>query len=272
MVRLRRALTVAALVCLTTAGLLALSGGLDAGAQGNSATTASTAPSSSPPTTAGSAPQDAAQVKAGEQLYLTGCVSCHGVGGVGTTRGPSLARAGAARADFMLRTGRMPLANPTGQAPQKPPAYTDAEIKALVAYVASIGVGPPIPDVQPQKGDLSLGSQLYLANCAACHNSSGIGGALSYGNHAPALLTVAPTQIGEAIRTGPGQMPVFGPTTFSDAQVDSIVRYVGYLQNPDHRGGLPLGSAGPVPEGFVAWMVGIGILLLFARWITREHG
>ena len=46
----------------------------------------------------------------GRELYLTSCVSCHGVGGVGTADGPSLAAAGEASADFYLRTGRMPLA------------------------------------------------------------------------------------------------------------------------------------------------------------------
>jgi ubiquinol-cytochrome c reductase cytochrome c subunit len=214
---------------------------------------------------------DPALVAAGEELYLTSCVSCHGVDGKGTDNGPSLEASGAAAADFMLRTGRMPLAAPAVQAPQKPVAYDDLQIRQLVAYVASLGTGPAIPSVDPSAGDLAEGSDLYLSNCAACHNSSGIGGALSYGNHAPSLLSVEPTQIAEAMRIGPGQMPVFGPDTISDEQVDSIVRYVQYLQEPEHPGGLRLGGAGPVPEGFVAWLVGLGVLLLFARWITREH-
>lgn len=210
-------------------------------------------------------------VAAGEQLYLTGCVSCHGVRGAGTTNGPSLEAAGEAAADFYLRTGRMPLAAPAVQALQKPVAYDDAQIRALVAYVGSLGNGPRIPEVDESRGEVAEGSQLYLANCAACHNSAGIGGALSYGAHAPSLWSVEPTQIAEAVRIGPGQMPVFGPETLSDQQVDSIVRYVRYLQEPEHPGGLSLGGAGPVPEGFVAWTVGIGVLLLLIRWITRDH-
>src|SRR5262245_15670402 len=39
----------------------------------------------------------------GQQLYLTSCVSCHGVGGVGTADGPSLLASGEASADFYLR-------------------------------------------------------------------------------------------------------------------------------------------------------------------------
>jgi ubiquinol-cytochrome c reductase cytochrome c subunit len=214
---------------------------------------------------------DPQMVGAGERLYLTACVSCHGVGGVGTPGYPSLIGAGAASADFQLRTGRMPAAWPTQQPPQKAPAFDDEQIRQLVAYVASLGDGPPVPDVDPDRGDLADGGELFLANCAACHNSAGVGGALSHGAHAPPLLDVDPTQIAEAIRTGPGQMPVFGIDTLDDQQVDSIVRYVLYLQEPEHPGGLMIGRVGPVPEGFVAWLVGLGLLVLVIRWITRER-
>jgi ubiquinol-cytochrome c reductase cytochrome c subunit len=224
-----------------------------------------------PDDTAPPDPDRAQLVEAGRELYLTACVSCHGVDGVGTGYGPSLHQAGEASADFYLRTGRMPLASPSIQAPQKPVAYTDQQIRELVAYVATLGDGPAIPEIDPDSADLALGGELFLANCAACHNSAGIGGALSYGQHAPSLWSVEPTQIAEAVRIGPGQMPVFGPETITDAELDAIVRYVQYLQNPEKPGGLQLGGAGPVPEGFVAWVVGIGVLVLFIRWITRRH-
>lgn len=214
---------------------------------------------------------DPGMVRAGEDLYLRSCVSCHGVGGQGTDSYPKLIGVGAASADFYLRTGRMPLAYPSAQPPQKAPAFSDEQIRQLVAYVASLGEGPPVPDVNPDRGDIALGSQLFLANCAACHNSAAVGGALSNGAHAPPLLEVDPNQIGEAMRVGPGQMPVFGPDTFDQHQVDSIVAYVRYLQEPDHPGGLMIGRVGPVPEGFVAWLVGLGLLLLVIRWITRER-
>jgi ubiquinol-cytochrome c reductase cytochrome c subunit len=215
---------------------------------------------------------DPSLVAAGEQLYLTGCVSCHGVGGVGTAEYPSLVGVGAASADFYLRTGRMPLAYPVPQPPEKPEAYSDEEIRQLVAYVASLGPGPAIPVVDPDAGDLAMGGELFRENCQACHNSQGIGGALSYGRQAPSLLHVEPTQIAEAVRIGPGQMPVFEPETLSDQDLNSIIRYIQYLQDPDNAGGLRIGSTGPVSEGFVAWLVGLGTLLLVIRWITRERG
>ncbi len=212
------------------------------------------------------------QIERGRQLYLTSCVSCHGVDGVGTENGPMLRNVGEAAADFMLRTGRMPMAAPAPQPPDKPVAYTDEQIRQLVAYVGSLGEGPPIPVIDPQRGSLQNGSQLFLANCAPCHNSASIGGALSFGRHAPSLQQTPPQQIGEAIRIGPGEMPRFGPDVFDDQEVNDIVRYVQYLQDPEDPGGLNLGYTGPVAEGFVALLVGLGALMLVTRWITRESG
>ena len=206
-------------------------------------------------------------VSAGRQLYVTGCSSCHGPDGTGTERGPTLAGAGAGRADFYLSTGRMPLDEPRGQAMRKPPAYSRAEIDQLVAYVASLGPGPEIPQIDPGTGDLPTGNQLFSNNCAPCHSSAGAGGALGHAIIAPDLKKATPTQVAEAIRIGPGSMPVFGPEALDDHQVASIVRYVQYLQDPRDEGGLGLGHLGPIPEGFVAWLVGLGLMLIAIRWI-----
>jgi ubiquinol-cytochrome c reductase cytochrome c subunit len=211
------------------------------------------------------------RVTRGHELFLASCSSCHGARGEGAKQGPVLIGVGAAAADFQLRTGRMPLADPSGQPVRKPQAFSDDEIKALVAYVASLGAGPPIPDVDVDAGDLSEGGTLFRLNCAACHSSAGVGGALSYGSDAPALQSATPTQIAEAIRTGPGQMPVFGPDTFSDHQVNSIVRYVRYLSDPDDPGGFSLGRIGPITEGLVALLLGIPVLLFVCRRIEEPY-
>lgn len=210
-------------------------------------------------------------VEEGRRLYEAGCSTCHGVDGEGTSRGPSLQRSGAAGAHFYLSTGRMPLDEPDVQATRKPPAYRPEEIAALTAYVASLGDGPPIPDVDLATGELSEGSQLYAVNCAGCHNSAGSGGALGQAVFAPGVRQATPTQVAEAIRIGPGAMPVFGPDTLDDHQVASIIRYLEFLQRADDPGGAPLGRVGPVPEGLVAWLAGLGAMLLAAFWIgTRE--
>lgn len=250
-------------------GCLALAVAL-AGAPALAAAQDDNAPESGPEDVEGDVSEEDL-IESGRELYLTSCVSCHGVDGVGSDRAPSLVNDGAAGADFMLRTGRMPLADPTNQAPSKPPAYTDDEIRRLVAYVASLGDGPEIPDVDVASGDLARGGELFRANCAACHNASGVGGALSYGDHAPSLMSVEPLQIGEAMRFGPGEMPVFGEDILDDQDMNDIVRYVRYLQDPEDPGGLSLGRVGPVPEGFVAWLFGLGALIFVVRWITMDQ-
>jgi ubiquinol-cytochrome c reductase cytochrome c subunit len=158
---------------------------------------------------------DGELVNRGRELYRTGCSSCHGVDGGGTDQAPSLVGVGAASADFQLSTGRMPQTEPDRQAVPKPPAYDEDEIDALVAYVASLGDGPPIPDVDDPAGDLVRGGRLFTLNCAACHSSAGNGGALSSGRNAPTVHGATRVEAAEAIRTGPGPMPVFGPETLT---------------------------------------------------------
>jgi ubiquinol-cytochrome c reductase cytochrome c subunit len=240
------------------------------GLAGVVAPAAAIAASPASPVAAATATATATAPSDGPTLYLIGCAGCHGVDGRGTDQGPTLENVGAAAADFMLRTGRMPLASPSPQAPSKPPAYGDRDIEALVDHVAGFGDGPAIPVVDLGRADLALGGELYRANCAACHNAAGIGGALSYGRDAPSLHHVEPVQIAEAVRVGPGQMPVFSEDTFDQQELDSIVAYVRYLAAPESPGGDALGGAGPIPEGFVAVLGGLGVLVLISRWITRE--
>jgi ubiquinol-cytochrome c reductase cytochrome c subunit len=174
-------------------------------------------------------------------------------------------------ADFYLSTGRMPVATPINDPPRRPPAYDRDQIDQLVAYVASLGQGPPIPRVNPGAGNLAEGAELYELNCAACHSSAGIGGVLTQGKEAPSILTATPTEIAEALRLGgTGNMPVFGPDTLDQGQMDSIVRYVQALQHPEDRGGLALGHIGPIAEGFIAWAVGLLLLIVFIRWIGTK--
>lgn len=221
-----------------------------------------------PTTTSGS---NAAEIAGGRALYEIACTTCHGVEGEGVAdRGPSLIGVGAASADFYLTTGRMPLDRPRTGAERKRVAYSPVQIRQLVAYVASLGPGPAIPRIPASAGNLAEGNRLYANNCAPCHSSAGAGGALGHAVYAPPLNRATPVQTAEAIRIGPGAMPVFGPETLDDEQVASVVRYVQYLRNPDDRGGLGLGHLGPIPEGFVAWVIGLGAMLMAVRWIGTK--
>jgi len=209
---------------------------------------------------------------AGEALYLQTCASCHGVGGVGTASAPSLVDVGAAAADFQLRTGRMPASTTGAQPPAGRPNLTEADIEALVAYVASLGNGPGIPDVDVTRGDPAEGRDLYIASCAACHGAGASGDSVGGGFIAPPLLDADPTTVGEAIRTGPGAMPVFGPNQLTAQDLDSIAAYLATLRSQEASpGGLPISRVGPVAEGYVAWFVGIGLLVLAALWTERRR-
>ncbi len=237
---------------------------------GNGSATAARVASAAPALPAVSQP-DLAE---GADLYNQSCTSCHGPRGEGSTlsggdKAPPLVGVGAADVDFYLSTGRMPLANTNDpQAVRKPPAYSATQISSIVAYVTSFGPGgAPIPQLNQKIASLSRGGELYLLNCAACHNAAAIGGALSFGSYAPALHKATAIQIAEAPRVGPGNMPVFGPQTLSNDELNDVVRYVRYLQHPDDAGGNPLGHLGPVTEGLVGLLLGLGVLMAYVGWL-----
>ena len=209
----------------------------------------------------------------GLELFQASCAACHGPGGVGTPNGPALLDAGAASTDFMLRTGRMPRPAPNVAVRRDSPVFNDADIQAIVGYVASLGTGPPIPNVQVTGAtDTAAGRAAYIATCAACHGAGASGDAVGGGSVAPPLLGTAPTQVGEAIRTGPGNMPAFDPSQISDAQLTEIAGYLQFLkQRSAAPGGVTLGGVGPVAEGYVGWLLYLVALVGVTRWIERRR-
>ncbi len=219
------------------------------------------------PSSAGSEQAEGDAVR-GRELFQRGCASCHGPEGGGVEdRGPDLSDAGAASADFYLSTGRMPMDEPSRQTRRKRPAYDEADRADLVAFVAELGDGPAIPELDAHEGDLAEGQEIYTDQCAACHSSAGAGGAVGQNVFAPGVTGATSLEIAEAVRVGPGAMPAFGERALDDEQLASVIRYVEFLRAPEDRGGAPLGRIGPVPEGLVAWLVGVGALVLLMRWI-----
>ena len=211
-------------------------------------------------------PEPEPDLDLGTELYSTQCANCHGVDFDGVEgRGPSLLVEGEASADFVLRTGRMPLASPTMQAQRGPVRYSDEEIRALVALIGSVGDGPDIPDVDTSAGNVAEGGELYRLNCAACHVASLAGAPIGGGRQAPSLAQSTPTQVGEAIVIGPGAMPVFGALEPTD--IDSIAAYVEALSEQNTTGTSSFGGAGPVAEGLAAWLLALVPLVALTRWI-----
>ena len=228
----------------------------------------------------------AAQIEKGRKLFLVGCSFCHGLNGQGVKTedgnqlGPPLAGVGAAAVDFQVGTGRMPAQQPGPQIPQKETSYTQDEIDALAAYVASLGPGPAVPDEAEYNIDnmtdeqrqeaITRGGEIFLTNCTACHNFEGAGGAMPHGGYAPNLRGVEPKYIFEAMLTGPQAMDKFSNGNLSVDEKRDIVAYLQSLDdNPDY-GGFGMGGIGPVSEGMFAWIVGIGSLVGVATWIAAH--
>ncbi|HSH32831.1 MAG TPA: c-type cytochrome [Actinomycetota bacterium] len=202
----------------------------------------------------------------GQALYEANCSTCHGLQGEGTANGPSLQNAGPAAVDFMLSTGRMPLANPGDQPVRDEPKFTPDQTAAIVAYVETIAPGgEPIPTVDPAAGDLARGAEVFLNTCAGCHGAGATGDSVGGGQIAPTINPADPTQIGEAIRIGPGVMPRFGPETIDQADLDSLAAYLLWIRDHGEDGGLQLGRVGAVAEGLVIVVVGLGLMILFLR-------
>ncbi|UFU01641.1 c-type cytochrome [Ruania suaedae] len=205
----------------------------------------------------------------GERLFITNCSTCHGLEAEGTPEAPSLIGVGAASVHFQIVTGRMPMDANSPQAEAKPPQLTEEQARQVSAYIAAMGPGPSIPSaeqVDPALGDAAVGGALFRTNCAMCHNAVGAGGALTEGKYAPALYESTPTEIYEAMLTGPQSMPVFNDATLTEQDKRDIITFLVEQREPN-PGGLSLGSIGPVSEGVWVFVVGMGVLIGAAVWI-----
>ena len=239
------------------------------------------------PAQANQSQTDEELVQEGRRLFLVGCAFCHGQNGEGVRAedgksqlGPSLVGVGAAAVDFQVGTGRMPMAQPGAQVPRKPETYSEEEIKALAAYVASLGPGPAIPDPEDysieglseeeQEQAIVRGGQIFLTNCTACHNFQGASGAMPRGGYAPPLQGVEAKYIYEAMLTGPQNMPNFSNGNLPPEAKRDVIAYIKSLEETPEYGGWGLGGLGPVSEGLAAWVVGIGSLVGAAVWIAAH--
>jgi ubiquinol-cytochrome c reductase cytochrome c subunit len=223
---------------------------------------------------ASSPPASQTDIAAGKNLFGATCSSCHGLDAQGSSQGPSLIGAGAAAVNFQVSTGRMPAKEVGAENERKPPQLNAQQISELGDYIASLGGGPAVPDAQQVStsgADTALGEQLFSANCAQCHGFAGAGGALTYGKDAPPLTQATPTQIYEAMLTGPEAMPVFGDGSVSPSAKRDIIAYIVDTRTEPNPGGFSLGRTGPVTEGLVVFLGGMGFLVLIAMWITAKR-
>lgn len=213
-----------------------------------------------------------ALIAEGYKVFTTNCATCHGMNAAGTAKGPSLYGVGAASVDFQMGTGRMPLAMQGPQGAQRAPQFTQAQIDAVAAYVASLAPGPAVPDEKylDGNGNISAGGELFRTNCAMCHNVAGAGGALTEGKFAPALAGVEARHVYEAMVTGPQNMPVFSDLNLTPQDKADIISFLKYQDAHASPGGIDLGGLGPVAEGLFIWIFGLGAIVGVTIWIAAR--
>ena len=216
---------------------------------------------------------ESVEIRKGRQLYETSCITCHGQNLQGVLdHGPSLIGVGSAAVYFQVATGRMPVTRQEAQVESKKPKFDEAETLQIASYVQSVGGGPVIPtgDLRGSDANLAEGGELFRLNCAACHNFVGSGGALSAGKYAPSLRNATDKVLWTAMLSGPQNMPVFGDNQLTAEQKQAITNYVLTVNEQKDPGGSSIGRLGPVPEGLVIWVVGIGAIMLMILWIGAK--
>jgi ubiquinol-cytochrome c reductase cytochrome c subunit len=200
----------------------------------------------------------------GREAYAQYCASCHGVDLRGGPAAPTLIGVGAADVDFWVSTGRMPAAVPWVQVSHRgeQPYLSPTEESLIVRYVASVSPGAPIPSVVTN-GDARHGLALYRQNCEHCHGVEAQGASIGGTTWAPSLARATVTQVAEAIRVGPGEMPQFGEEQIDRRDLDDIATYLSTRRGSQRFTGLPFGSGGAVPEGLYGWLAA-AVLSFFA--------
>jgi ubiquinol-cytochrome c reductase cytochrome c subunit len=205
----------------------------------------------------------------GYTLYQGSCASCHGIALQGTAGvAPSLRGVGPGPVDFYLSTGRMPLDAPRDEPVRNPPLFTRQKIDALIAYISSFG-GPSAPTADPSKGDLAYGFHQFTLHCAGCHQIVARGG-ITVNAQIPDLQQATAQEVAEAVRMGPYLMPHFDSKQIDQHALDSITRYVLWTRHPANLGGWGIYNIGPIPEGIVAWFIGLAALVIVARLIGER--
>lgn len=162
-------------------------------------------------------------IASGKRIYEDmNCAYCHKIGGKGGNVGPELDRVtGAESSQWLERHFRDPSSvTPGSKMPQL--NLLDDEIKALTAYMKSVG-GEPFTKEAPR---------LFAANCAVCHRIGSKGGEVgpdlsSIGTardkaYIKSLIT-NPTSVNPALT-----MPGF-KDQLTDVQIEDLSRYLASL-------------------------------------------
>jgi ubiquinol-cytochrome c reductase cytochrome c subunit len=117
---------------------------------------------------------------------------------------------------------------------------------------------------------ISLGGELFRLNCASCHGTTFKGAPLSAGKQAPSLNDASDKQMMAAMLSGPENMPVFSDNQITPDEKRAIVAYIQTLKASKDPGGSGIDRIGPVSEAIVAWVGGVGAVMIAILWIGAK--
>lgn len=207
----------------------------------------------------------------GADVYTSNCAICHGASGQGgqTPSGaeaPELRGVPMALVDLVVRTGRMPPGDPDGDSKTNRP-IGDERREALLQWMRRhIGVTGELPEVREGAGTPARGQEVYAANCAQCHGSTGGGGVAGGGAFTPVLVDREPIVITEAVRLGPFQMPQFGEDVISDRELADTI---AFLEEVQAEPGTPVGLVELNPVFAGAFVFVISLAAIFSSmWLS----
>ncbi len=178
---------------------------------------------------------------AGERTYITYCASCHGDKGIGYSAGgsgPSIGLPGflnVASDDYIFQTvklGRVGTPMRSFMGPEGIANLSENEVANVITYLRSLQSEPKeATETTVQIGDPLKGNEQFNINCAACHQSGGVGKV----GFAPSIrnrdfLAIASDRfIKQTIREGRPGTTMVGRPDLSDKAVEDIIAYLRAL-------------------------------------------
>lgn len=158
-------------------------------------------------------------------------------------------------------------------------------VLAIMTLVLPGAVAQEAGEVEEDEvGEVDAGRQVFAANCAACHGTTGEGAGST-----PSVIGVVDRltveEVETIIRQGRGRMPAF-EARLSESQVEDVLAFLAFAPEADDGAAAPrhgphmdrwwdgMGRSGAVSGFMVLWMVfGLVLLVLLVAvivWLLRR--